>query len=53
MEHAADRQQPTTAQQRWQRRMAEQPVPPAQSTSGFAIAPLYTASGYAAPELRA
>jgi methylmalonyl-CoA mutase, N-terminal domain len=43
MEHAADRQQQTsTAQQRWQRRMAEQPVPAAQTTSGFAIAPLYT-----------
>jgi methylmalonyl-CoA mutase N-terminal domain/subunit len=42
MEHAADRQQPTTAQQRWQQRMAEQPAPPVQTTSGFAIAPLYT-----------
>ena len=37
MEHAADRQQPTTAQQRWQRRMAAQPVPPAQTRLGLRL----------------
>jgi methylmalonyl-CoA mutase N-terminal domain/subunit len=42
MEHAADRQQYETASQRWQRRLAERPVPSVQTTSGFAVAPLYT-----------
>jgi methylmalonyl-CoA mutase N-terminal domain/subunit len=42
MEHAGNRQQQESAGQRWQRRMAERPVPPVQSTSGFGIAPLYT-----------
>jgi methylmalonyl-CoA mutase N-terminal domain/subunit len=42
MEHTADQQQQETAGQRWQRRMAEQPGSPLQTTSGFPVAPLYT-----------
>lgn len=42
MPHEADRQQPESARQHWQRRLAERPVPPAYTASGLEVAPLYT-----------
>ena len=42
MQHTADQPPQETAGQRWQRRMAAQPVPPLQTTSGFPVAPLYS-----------
>ena len=42
MAHEADQHPQDTARARWQRRMAERPVPPARTAAGFEVAPLYT-----------
>ena len=42
MEHETERQQRDRARAHWQQRMTQKPVPPAYSTSGFEVAPLYT-----------
>ncbi len=44
MEHQAERQQQEAARLRWQQRMAQKPVAPETTPSGFEVAPLYTAA---------
>ena len=42
MAHEADHHPQDLGRARWQRRMAERPVPPARTAAGFEVAPLYT-----------